>query len=284
MFHSHHSFIWKMEVEEHKKQGLKHHRASDDLEDDRKCKKRKTGKHHQVVLLLTTTHDALQDMVTYLPNKVPEHLANAVKQLLQQPGIFPPSRNRINVFGWKDVPRDEVIVTAHPDQVRYNFSGYDVAKVLEGSTMKAMREWVQQLVQDRTGDATIYNMVLCNRYLRHEDSVSWHADDEPEIAHRTKCIVSVSLGFTRTFQIKAKVKTKAKIKKDEDKKAPEEDNDDDQTTTTIYQVDLQDRDVLIMHPGMQDHFVHCVPRRVTPKRLPLGADTVRWNLTYRVYQ
>jgi hypothetical protein len=50
-----------------------------------------------------------------------------------------------------------------------------------------------------------FNSVLVNRYRTGQDSVSWHADDEPEFG-RNPVIASVSLGGTRVFQLKHKTR------------------------------------------------------------------------------
>jgi alkylated DNA repair dioxygenase AlkB len=47
-----------------------------------------------------------------------------------------------------------------------------------------------------------FNSVLLNRYRTGKDSVSWHADDEPEFGERP-VIASVSFGGTRSFQTQA---------------------------------------------------------------------------------
>ena len=51
----------------------------------------------------------------------------------------------------------------------------------------------------------VFNGVLLNRYRTGRDSVSWHADDEPEFGERP-VIASVSFGGTRTFQLKHKTR------------------------------------------------------------------------------
>jgi len=48
-----------------------------------------------------------------------------------------------------------------------------------------------------------YNSLLMNLYRDGNDGVAWHADDEEELGHNP-FIASLSLGATRTFQIKPK--------------------------------------------------------------------------------
>lgn len=54
-----------------------------------------------------------------------------------------------------------------------------------------------------TETAAEFNSVLLNLYRRGSDSVSWHSDDEPELGPEP-VIASVSLGDTRTFQLRHK--------------------------------------------------------------------------------
>jgi alkylated DNA repair dioxygenase AlkB len=60
---------------------------------------------------------------------------------------------------------------------------------------------VKRAVEPPSG--VVFNGVLLNRYRTGRDSVSWHADDESEFGERP-VIASVSLGGTRTFQLKHK--------------------------------------------------------------------------------
>jgi alkylated DNA repair dioxygenase AlkB len=60
---------------------------------------------------------------------------------------------------------------------------------------------IKQAVEPPAG--VVFNSVLLNRYRTGQDSVSWHADDEPEFGDQP-VIASVSFGGTRTFQFKHK--------------------------------------------------------------------------------
>lgn len=96
------------------------------------------------------------------------------------------------------------------------------------------------------------NFCHCNRYEDGTVALSWHADDEQCIVEDST-IVSVSLGETRDFQIRAKAETRG-------------------TLTTVA---LGHGDVLLMEGEMQKHYKHCVPQR---KR----ARAARVNLTFRL--
>ena len=56
---------------------------------------------------------------------------------------------------------------------------------------------VKRAVEPPSG--VVFNSVLLNRYRTGKDSVSWHADDEPEFGAQP-VIASVSFGGTRVFQ------------------------------------------------------------------------------------
>jgi len=96
-----------------------------------------------------------------------------------------------------------------------------------------------------------FNSVLLNRYRTGQDSVSWHADDEPEFG-RNPVIASVSLGGTRVFQLKHKKRKELKSS-----------------------VELTHGSLLIMRGGTQENWLHQVPKAKKPVR-------ERVNLTFRV--
>ncbi len=95
-----------------------------------------------------------------------------------------------------------------------------------------------------------FNSVLLNRYRTGRDSVSWHADDEPEFGERP-VIASVSFGGTRTFQLKHKKRRELKAS-----------------------VELTHGSLLIMRGGTQANWLHQVPK--TAKLV-----NERLNLTFR---
>jgi alkylated DNA repair dioxygenase AlkB len=96
-----------------------------------------------------------------------------------------------------------------------------------------------------------FNSVLLNRYRSGQDSVSWHADDEPEFGNNP-VIASVSLGETRVFQFRHKERKDLKAS-----------------------VELSHGSLLIMRGGTQENWLHQVPKT----RRPVGE---RVNLTFRV--
>jgi alkylated DNA repair dioxygenase AlkB len=109
---------------------------------------------------------------------------------------------------------------------------------------------VKRAVEPPSG--VLFNSVLLNRYRNGQDSVSWHADDEPEFGENP-VIASVSFGGTRTFQFKHKRR--------KDWKAS---------------VDLTHGSLLIMRGGTQANWLHQIPKtaKLVEERL---------NLTFRAF-
>lgn len=95
-----------------------------------------------------------------------------------------------------------------------------------------------------------FNSVLLNLYRDGADSVSWHADDEPELG-RNPVIGSVSLGASRVFQMKHKKQRNLK-----------------------QSIVLEHGSFLLMQGATQHYWVHQVPKA-------RGASGERINLTFR---
>ena len=108
---------------------------------------------------------------------------------------------------------------------------------------------VKQAVEPPSG--VVFNSVLLNHYRSGKDSVSWHADDEPEFGERP-VIASVSFGGTRTFQLKHKKRKELKAS-----------------------VELTHGSLLIMRGGTQANWLHQIPKTARPVE-------ERLNLTFRV--
>lgn len=94
------------------------------------------------------------------------------------------------------------------------------------------------------------NSVLCNLYRDGRDCVSWHADDEEGMG---ATIASLSYGATRTFKLRPAGAGRS-------------------PRHTSY--DLEHGSLLVMWPGVQRDWQHCIPRTARP----VGE---RINLTFR---
>src|SRR5438309_11739035 len=143
-------------------------------------------------------------------------------------------------FRGRPVPREEVWIGPYA----YKFSG----RTLEPAGWTAEIAAIRCKIQAQYGGD--YNSVLLNRYANERDSVSWHSDDEPEMdsAHP---IASLSLGASREFLIRNIANRKA-----------------------LQTYILTSGSLLLMPPGFQQRYQHCVPKSKGPCGL-------RINLTFR---
>jgi len=145
----------------------------------------------------------------------------------QKPGIF---------GHWQ--PR---LIASYGDTgIVYRYSGKDnVALPWQSPLLE-----VKRLIESVQGE---YNFCLLNLYRDGQDSMGWHADDEPEMGD---VIGSLSLGATRKFRIRHNVSRE---------------------TMTF---DAGPGTLIIMSGTMQTHWQHEVPKT----KLPVGE---RINLTFR---
>ncbi|WP_374951205.1 alpha-ketoglutarate-dependent dioxygenase AlkB [Mucilaginibacter sp.] len=115
--------------------------------------------------------------------------------------------------------------------------------------------WTSELlfIKDKVDAACgiTFNSVLLNLYRNGNDSVAWHADDEPELGHNPT-IASVSFGQVRRFDVRHKQDHKLK-----------------------YSIELESGSLLIMKGNLQHQWEHCVPKSTS-------AFKERINLTFRI--
>lgn len=95
-----------------------------------------------------------------------------------------------------------------------------------------------------------FNSVLLNWYRDGGDSLSWHADDEPELG-RNPVVASANFGATRDFHLRRMECPSEKIA-----------------------LPLEHGTLLIMRGALQHHWQHAVPKRA-------GVSASRFNLTFR---
>jgi alkylated DNA repair dioxygenase AlkB len=127
--------------------------------------------------------------------------------------------------------------------VSYRYSGRDYGALPWLEELLVLRERVQTV-------AGRYNYCLCNRYRTGQDSMGWHADDEPEMG---EVIGSLSLGAERKFRIRH--------------------NETRQTRTFA----VGHGTLIVMGGTMQRYWQHCVPKtkRVVGERVNLTFREVR---------
>jgi alkylated DNA repair dioxygenase AlkB len=118
-------------------------------------------------------------------------------------------------------------------QSEYGYSGIRLSPAPWTSAVNLIRQRINAL----TGCE--FNSVLLNRYRSGQDSVAWHADDEPELGP-DPIIASVSFGCERTFQLKPKKGSKHSSKK--------------------IEIVLRNGSIVIMKNGLQNNWVHQIPK------------------------
>lgn len=113
--------------------------------------------------------------------------------------------------------------------------------------------WTPELADLRQGvqsaTAAEFNSVLANLYRDGNDSMGWHADNEPELGKQPN-IASLSFGATRTFRLQHR------------------------KSKRIVTVPLASGDLLFMTGDTQKYWRHSVPKE--PKII-----SPRVNLTFR---
>jgi alkylated DNA repair dioxygenase AlkB len=143
-------------------------------------------------------------------------------------------------FMGRAVPREEVWMGPYA----YKFSGRTLVPAPCTPEIEALRV---KIGEQYGGD---YNSVLLNRYANEQDSVSWHSDDEPEM-DSDHPIASLSLGAAREFLVRPITSKNA-----------------------VQSYVLTSGSLLLMPPGFQQRYQHCVPKSRTP-------CATRVNLTFR---
>ena len=154
------------------------------------------------------------------------------------------SQRSIRMFG-RQVPQPRLTAFYGQAGVEYRYSGL-TWQALPWSG--ALAELAKQVAETAGFE---FNSVLCNLYRDGQDSMGWHADDEPELG-TNPVIASVSFGQSRRFDLKPKA-------------------DNGRSTVKLT---LSHGSVLVMEGDTQHHWVHQIPK--TRKAL-----APRINLTFR---
>jgi alkylated DNA repair dioxygenase AlkB len=104
----------------------------------------------------------------------------------------------ISLFG-KRVLSPRLCAWCSDADVSYRYSGVTHRPHPWHGTVAALRDRIHTVVDAR------FNSCLLNYYRDGDDAMGWHSDDEPELGEKP-VIASLSLGETRTFQLKSKSK------------------------------------------------------------------------------
>lgn len=127
--------------------------------------------------------------------------------------------------------------------VTYRYSGLTLAPKAWPKVLSELRERLEAHC------GASFNSVLCNAYRDGQDSMGWHADDEPELGPEP-LIASLNLGATRRFRIRPR------------------------GGGPSLGLDLDAGSLLLMTGRSQADYQHAVPKTRRPVRL-------RINLTFR---
>lgn len=130
-------------------------------------------------------------------------------------------------------------------EANYGYSGVQLRRHCWTKELQQLRRDVENVVGES------FNAVLANLYRDGQDSVDWHADDEPELGAEP-VIASVSLGVAREFKMKHR-------------------RDRSLKPVTI---ELTPGSLLVMSGAAQANWLHKVPKTARP----VGS---RINLTFR---
>ncbi len=152
---------------------------------------------------------------------------------------IPWQQHRLRLFGRE---HDEPRLSCWMGEAAYRYSGKTREPVVWHPRVNEIRKQVQVICEQP------FNGVLLNRYRHGQDSMGWHADNEPELG-ANPVIASISLGATRRFTLRHK---------DGERR----------------QLMLSHGSLLVMAGEMQHHWQHALPKA--------GAvDRERINLTFR---
>lgn len=128
----------------------------------------------------------------------------------------------------------------------YKYSGQTLDPVPVPEVLRRL----QTAVEAKCG--ATFNHILLNRYRDGDDSMAFHADDEPELG-KNACIAAVSVGHTRKFDVQVKSRAKKK--------------------TSIF---LEHGSLMVMDGSLQHTHYHAVPKNRVPTN---GKERI--NITFR---
>jgi alkylated DNA repair dioxygenase AlkB len=179
-------------------------------------------------------------LVTYDPYFLEPGIADGLFAQLLSAAAW--KQDEIRMYG-RVIPVPRLTAWYGEPDASYTYSGI----------RNAPNNWIEplEILRQRLCEATqvSFNSVLLNLYRNGKDSLSWHADDEPELGQQP-IIASISLGASRTFQLQHRVDGEA------------------------LSVVLEHGSLLLMSGLTQSFWKHQVPKE-------RGVSGERINLTFR---
>ncbi|MCI0461682.1 MAG: alpha-ketoglutarate-dependent dioxygenase AlkB [Gemmataceae bacterium] len=176
-------------------------------------------------------------ILTYYPSFFPKEQADALLESLKKNIAWKQEQGR---FG-RSFPR---LTALYADAgVTYTYSGVTYPSLVWSTELDAIRRRVVEAA------GAPFNSVLLNYYRGGQDSIGFHADDEPELGVNP-IVPSISLGAERRFVLRHK-KSKERI-----------------------EYVLRHGSLLVMGGTLQHHWQHAIPKTAAE----VGE---RINLTFR---
>lgn len=153
-------------------------------------------------------------------------------------------QDSIKLYG-KTIPLPRLTAWYGEEGKNYQYSGIKMQPKAWNEELLLIKNKIEQATTNQ------FNSVLLNFYRHGQDSMAWHADNEPELG-KNPAIASVSFGQERIF--------KFKHRKNADLKA---------------QITLENGSLLLMAGETQHYWLHQIPKS-TQSMQP------RINLTFRI--
>ena len=179
--------------------------------------------------------------ILWIRRFLPPQEADTLLQTLQDE--IPWRQDNIRIGG-REQPIPRLQAWFGDPGTNYGYSGIKLEPQPWTPTLAALKQRIEDYSDCR------FNSMLANLYRNENDSVSWHADNEPELGENPT-IASLSLGDSRDFELKHRQHKERKLK-----------------------LTLHHGDLLIMKGSLQHHWLHQVPKSKTPCK-------PRINLTFR---
>ncbi|UPL49219.1 alpha-ketoglutarate-dependent dioxygenase AlkB family protein [Hymenobacter sublimis] len=173
-------------------------------------------------------------------------LAQANALLTELTNTTPWRHETIRLFG-REVLQPRLTAWHGDPGAAYQYSGLQLQPQPWSPALRNLRQRVEAAA------GASFNSVLLNLYRTGQDSMGWHADDEPELGPEP-VIASVTLGATRTFRLKPR--------------HPQH------TPHAPLSIPLTSGSLLLMRGPTQQHWLHALPKTTRP----VGP---RLNLTFR---
>ncbi|GAA3935376.1 alpha-ketoglutarate-dependent dioxygenase AlkB family protein [Hymenobacter algoricola] len=173
--------------------------------------------------------------------------AAAAALLAELTATIPWRQEPIRLFG-KEVLQPRLTAWHGDPDARYAYSGLALTPQPWTPALLHLRAQVQAATGSR------FNSVLLNLYRSGQDSMGWHADNEPELGP-APVIASVSLGAPRRFRLRPRHPPPV--------------------PPAAVTLELASGSLLVMRGPTQQHWLHAVPKTAVP-------TGPRLNLTFRL--